>query len=247
MMVLHVLHCAGTRMIAQGTDGLSRGNLLEGVMKGEDFQSFIPLCLSALDRSPELEGWFKSIFGRKELEVLAPRDWFGKGHDVRSWYKNRGHWYPELRSGTYLWQPPPAAARFAVEEIRKARLKRQDSTHVFVCPRLMTPYWRRHLHKVADIVFELPCAAIPEWNESHHEPLVVGIVFPFVSHRPWQLRNAPKLRAVARELRSLWKKDPELARGFLRQLCLFTRSLSSLSKSLVWNLLQTEDAGFVFR
>jgi hypothetical protein len=36
-MTLHIIHVAGTRMIAQGTDGLSGGDLLEGVMKGKDF------------------------------------------------------------------------------------------------------------------------------------------------------------------------------------------------------------------
>jgi hypothetical protein len=91
-MVLHIIHVAGTIMIAQGTDGLLRGNLLEGVMKGEDFLGFIPLHLSALQRSPELEDWFKGMFPKGELEILAPEDWFGKGHDIRSWYKNRGHW-----------------------------------------------------------------------------------------------------------------------------------------------------------
>ena len=54
-LVLHAIHCAGTRMVAQGTDGLSRGDLLEGVMKGDDFLSFVPLHQSALARSPGLE------------------------------------------------------------------------------------------------------------------------------------------------------------------------------------------------
>jgi hypothetical protein len=245
-ILLHIVHVAGTRMIAQGTDGLSRGDLLEGVMKGEDFLSFVPLHLSALERSPELEGWFRGMFPHGELETLAPEDWFQKGHDVRSWFKNkRGFWYPELKAGVFLWHPPPAAAHAAVEELRKARLKRQDSTHVFVVPRLMAPYWRRQLHKVADIVFEIPCNALPEWAASHHEPLVVGIIFPFVSHRPWQLRNTPKLRAVARQLRSVWKTSPGDARPFLRQFRLFARSLSSLSKGVVWDLLQAEEPGFV--
>jgi hypothetical protein len=48
-LVLHVIHCAGTRMIAQGMDGLSWGDLLKGVMKGDDFLSFIPLHQSALE------------------------------------------------------------------------------------------------------------------------------------------------------------------------------------------------------
>jgi hypothetical protein len=153
----------------------------------------------------------------------------------------------QMGLGTYLWHPPPAAAEFAVEELRKARLKRQDSTHVFVCPRLMAPYWRKQLHKVADIVFDLPCGALPEWDVSNHEPLVVGIVFPFVPYRPWQLRNTPKLRALARKLREVWKEDPPSARTFLRQLCLFTGNLSSLPKGMVWKLLQAEDSGLVLR
>ena len=35
-LVLHVIHVAGTRMKDTGVDGLSRGNLLEGILKGED-------------------------------------------------------------------------------------------------------------------------------------------------------------------------------------------------------------------
>ncbi len=33
-MVIHVIHVSGKRMIAQGTDGCSRGSLMEGVMAG---------------------------------------------------------------------------------------------------------------------------------------------------------------------------------------------------------------------
>lgn len=186
------------------------------------------------------------MYPHGELETLEPEDWYGKGHDVRSWTKNaRGIWYPDVRKGTYLWQPPPAAAKFALEEIRRARLKRQDSTHVFVCPRLMAPLWRRQLHKVADIVFEIPCAAIPEWDATHHEPLVVGIVFPCVFCRPWQLRNTPKFLAVARKLRALWKKNPAGARPFLRQLRVFAKSLPTMSQGVVWELLQAEESDFV--
>ena len=73
-LVLHVIHCAGTRMIAQGTDGLSRGDLLEGVMKGDDILSFVPLHQSALERSTGLEEWLKETFSLNELETLAPED-----------------------------------------------------------------------------------------------------------------------------------------------------------------------------
>ncbi len=41
--LLHVVHVTGTRMIAQGMDGLSRGILLEGIVRGEDMLSFVDL------------------------------------------------------------------------------------------------------------------------------------------------------------------------------------------------------------
>ena len=56
---LHVVHVAGTRMIAQGTDGLSRGNLIYGVMAGHDILSFVPLQLSAWDRIKGRKRWLK--------------------------------------------------------------------------------------------------------------------------------------------------------------------------------------------
>jgi hypothetical protein len=61
-------------MIAQGTDGLFRRDLLEGVMKGKDFLSFVPHHPSALDRSPELVGWLKEMYPHSTLETLTPED-----------------------------------------------------------------------------------------------------------------------------------------------------------------------------
>ena len=46
--LLHLVHVSGTRMIGQGSDGLSRGNLTEGVMMGQSMISHVPLGLSAL-------------------------------------------------------------------------------------------------------------------------------------------------------------------------------------------------------
>jgi hypothetical protein len=84
-MTLSVIHVAGTRMISQGTDGLSRGNLLEGVMKGEGFQNFVPIHKSAMERSAGLDKWLRRKMGVRVLEVLEPKDWFLKGHDIRGW------------------------------------------------------------------------------------------------------------------------------------------------------------------
>ena len=40
--VLHVIHISGKLMKASGVDGLSRGNLTEGMMAGKDPLSFVP-------------------------------------------------------------------------------------------------------------------------------------------------------------------------------------------------------------
>jgi hypothetical protein len=72
---LVVSHVAGTRMIAEGSDGVSRGFLNVGVMAGEDILSFIPLHLSAIDWSPSLVAWLKT-WVRQKLETLSPQDWY---------------------------------------------------------------------------------------------------------------------------------------------------------------------------
>jgi hypothetical protein len=85
---LIVCHCAGTRMIAQGTDGVSRGQLDEGVMNGTDMMSIIPLHLNAMKRSRDVEAWIKTWLGKeawiktwlgKDAETLEPKDWFLEG------------------------------------------------------------------------------------------------------------------------------------------------------------------------
>jgi hypothetical protein len=43
--------------------------------------SFIPLHLSALQRSQTLKDWIKSWLGN-QAEFLEPSDWFERGHDM---------------------------------------------------------------------------------------------------------------------------------------------------------------------
>ena len=52
-------------MISQGTDGLSRGNLLSGVMQGEDFLKFLLFNKKALEQQKDLikkvTTWLKNL------------------------------------------------------------------------------------------------------------------------------------------------------------------------------------------
>ena len=135
-----IVHVSGTRMIDQGSDGLSRGSLSEGVMRGESMASFIPLHQNAFERSPTLRSWAdKFLSGNKhddQLEYLEPEDWFERGHDLNggAWEltmpppNNERQWMPRYKKGRYIWSPPPGAAPAALEQLRKSRHKWQKST-----------------------------------------------------------------------------------------------------------------------
>jgi len=231
-----VTHVSGERMKSQGTDGISRGEMKEGVSVGEYMMQFCPWGQNALERSTHLESWLKDTFG-KQVEFLSPDDWFRRGHDHSSKYKDtKGFWRIKTRPGTFVWTPPPAAADVALEELRKARLKRQRSTHIIVIPRLMTTLWLKQLNKAADLIVYLP-NKYSFWPHAMHEPLVIAFCFPFLFYRPWQLKGTPKVCATARQLQNLFKSSEVDPGGLLREFCNLCKRLPSLSECVVQKLL----------
>ena len=107
---LEIIHVAGTRMIDQRTDGLSRGDMYEGVMSGSSMLSFIPLHLSASERSPQVIDWVKSWVsdeGKKTVEVLSPEGWFTRGHDHHGAGRRNldGYWMPEYKARILFGSP----------------------------------------------------------------------------------------------------------------------------------------------
>jgi hypothetical protein len=60
-----VLHVTGKRMKAQGTDGVSRGQMNYGVTTGRDMMTFIPFHHSAIQRLPGV----RDSKGRLELGI----------------------------------------------------------------------------------------------------------------------------------------------------------------------------------
>jgi hypothetical protein len=134
-------HVSGGQMKAQGTDGVSRGQMKEGVMPGLNMMSFIPFHETATQRSPGVRDWIVSWLG-SAAEFLAPQDWFEQGHDVSGGSNDlKGFWHSTFSQGKLLWMPPPAAADVALEELQKACIKCQHSIQVFVCPQLLKPSW----------------------------------------------------------------------------------------------------------
>jgi len=231
-----VTHVSGERMKHQGTDGISRGQLREGIALGDSMLSYCPWGMTASERSPQILDWCKKVFG-PNLEILTPSQWFTRGHDHDGgFYDVRNMYRLNISHGTYLWQPPPAAADAALEEVRKARLKRRESTHIIIIPRLCTTMWLKQLYKAADIVLYLPCNNT-NWPSSMYEPLVIGILFPYSRFFPWQFKGTPRLLSRRREMQSLLQKG-EVDPGDL--LCEFfnsTRKISTLPEHLVRRLL----------
>jgi hypothetical protein len=91
-----VSHVAGTRMIAQGTDTVSRGALNQGVTTGLEMLSLIPLHLGAIHQNLEIPNWIKSQLG-KGTEFLTPDTWVSRSHSHDGGhYDAMGFWWVEM-------------------------------------------------------------------------------------------------------------------------------------------------------
>jgi len=71
--MLRLFHVAGTRMIAMGIDGASRGELHIGALLGEGDSSLVPLHLGPVKRSPTIKTRIKSWAGM-DAKVATPAD-----------------------------------------------------------------------------------------------------------------------------------------------------------------------------
>ena len=141
-----------------------------------------------------------------------------------------------MRSGTFLWAPAPAVADVSLEQLRIARIKRQSSLHVFVCPRLLCNEWLKQMNKMSDFSFEIPVGSAM-WPTNMHEKLIVAVALPFIRHPPWQLRGTPKVLRMVREVRGLLKTEPMAKGNILFKFLQLSRRFSSMPQDVVWRML----------
>ena len=149
--------------------------------------------------------WIRSWSGKETIQ-LEPEGCFEAGHNIGGWQLDKDSFKRPILSSvrkTYICAPPPLAAEVALAELCKARIKRQNSCHVFVCPRLCTTQWTKQLYQAADIVFELPVGSAC-WSAAMHEPLLIGILFPILRFKPWQIKGTPKMFALGRKAAADW-------------------------------------------
>jgi len=181
--------------------------------------SFVPLAISCFEPSPSLlQTWLRSWFHSNPV-FLDEHEWFTTGHGITGGTKNSdGVWIPTtLTTGHFVWSPPPAAGRSAIDQLAISRHKRPTLTHVFLCPRLFTSIWRKRLYKIADCVINVPAGARSFWPSSKHEPLIIGLILPLSSVSPWQHRRSPPILELERQLRQVWHQPQCDERVVLRQ------------------------------
>ena len=111
-LTIHVIWIAGTRMKEIGVDGLSRGDMLDGIMAGMDPLNLVPVAQGAGQRScGAVTKWIRSWWKH------AP-----DGHCVLPWGKTplvgvtKDNMF-ELKDvvGSRLWMLPPTAMETALE------------------------------------------------------------------------------------------------------------------------------------
>ena len=242
---LQMVHVAGTRMIAQGTDGLSRGMMCEGVLAGRDMLEYIDIAKSASSRHPPLAKFIRSWAGVPDLTPLSEEEWYVEGHGIVGGKQDsHGIWIPIHASNgrVYWWDSPPVLADVALEEALKARHKRTDTYHIFSIPRLFTPHWTWLFHKFADFIVKLPVGST-HWPLGMHEPLFIGVALPYVRYHPWSLRGTPLLVDMEGQLRQMLSTGEGDGRNILRKLLRVPSRISSVSEDVARGVLRMPRQG----
>ena len=93
------------------------------------------------------------------------------------------------------------------------------------------------LYKEADLIFTILPGVYPEWLQNAHEPLIVGVCVPFTRRKPWKLSGAPRLLAMERELRGMFKGGEGHPRSVLHKLLKLPRKLDAVPAGVVPRLL----------
>ncbi|KAL7559821.1 hypothetical protein ACA910_003984 [Epithemia clementina (nom. ined.)] len=171
-LFVHVVWVAGTCMIAQGTDGLSRGDLMNGVLSGQSMLNFVPINKSDEERQPGFLKFLMETMSPFSPTSLTPNDWFDKAFEPSH----------------YVWIPPPSAALEALEQLCNSKQVRPKNANTFACPALMTNQWRKKLSCIADVMFTVPVGSTV-WDIGQHEPVIVVLICPLLHCRPWQVKR----------------------------------------------------------
>ena len=131
------------------------------------------------------------------MKVARPKDWF---YTV--------FLYPE---GSWIWCPPPALAKIAVEQMCEVKHMFPKSRHIFICPSLMTGVWRKQLGKIADAQISLAQGS-RHWPDVMFEPLTIALLKPLLSCSPWKAGRTSFVESWKDKVQQMSWDDPEAFR-----------------------------------
>ena len=211
-LIIHVIWCSGKRMIQIGVDGLSRGDIASGVMKGDDLLTYLPFNESAIKRYPALlaEIGFWSQKTRK-FDLTCPVDWF----DTVFNHKDSNGSF-DAHTKFSVWAPSPCTAQVAVEQLCEAKHLFTATSHIFLCPAVMTAYWRKMLGKIADSMFTIKSGTCL-WPTDMFEPLTIAFIKPLLSSRPFKVGRLPSVVEWESNVREVQFKDKATVRRHMRK------------------------------
>lgn len=228
--VLHFFHMAGTRMIAMGIDGASRGELHLGALAPHGRPQVVPLHLDPITRSPGLVTWVRFWAG-EDACVATPEDWFYNAQ------QSGVYDYP-FPTETWIWSLPPAAALDATEELGNGRLKRHEYLQgIVLVPNLLKPEWFRRFRRVVDFYFTIPAGVLPFWPACMHEPLTVGVYLPLLRFQLWDWRRVPFLVRFAYSMQAMCKEGDTSLGSTLREFWAACDWVANMPERLVRDVL----------
>ena len=204
-------------------------------MTGQKMLSFVPIHLTAIERSPQMLDWIRSWAGKSDLSPLKPRDWLWKGQGLgrKRWKNCDGFSFPiASKEGIYLWTPPPTIADVALEFLRESIHRRPTAVHIFVVPKLMPYLWRKALLRTCDLSFYIDVGH-DCWPSEMHESCLFGLYLPLLHCFPWSFRNTGSVLEVARLMSSLPCSKEGTKSIILRKFLLFQRRRSLLQKKRI--------------
>ncbi len=123
--ILHVIHISGKRMKALGVDGLSQGDLTEGMMGGKDPISFIPFHLGTDEQANGLVGTWVRSWWRTKMGAE-----FG-GLPLMQVTNDNMFELRDLKAAR-LWMLPPSAMEVPLELLCEDRLAHPQWPHVLL-------------------------------------------------------------------------------------------------------------------
>ena len=153
-------------------------------MKRDDLLTYLPFNESAIKRYPALlsEIGFWSQKTRK-FDLTCPVDWFDTVFNHKD-----SNGYFDAHTKSWIWAPSPCTAQIAVEQLCEAKHLFPATSHIFLCPAVMTAYWRKILGKIADTMFTIK-AGTCLWPTDMFEPLTIAFIKLLLSTSAWKVNR----------------------------------------------------------